>query len=149
MSIKTIVVPTDFSDHAARAFATALEFAKVFGATVRLIHVYDVPDMDTVYEVTFPEGVVEGIRTAAIAKLDALKEQAKAEGVEASTHLEFGSPSQIIVQHAKDSKADLIVLGSRGHGILNHLLLGNVAERTLRTAPCPVLTIGKHASTGD
>ena len=145
MSIKTIVVPTDFSDHAARAFTVALEFAKAFDATIRLIHVYDVPDTDTIYEVTFPEGVVDGIRKASNVKLDAWKEQATAEGVEASTHLEFGSPSQIIVQHAKDSKADLIVMGSCGHGMLNHLLLGNVAERTLRTAPCPVLTIGKHA----
>jgi len=142
MNIKTILVPTDFSENADRALATAIQFARAFEAQIQLLHIYDIPDTSTVYEVTFPAGVVEGIRKAARLKLEALKEQATAEGIELSTELVFGSASQRIVEYAEESKADLIVMGTRGHGRLTHFFLGSVAERTLRTAPCPVLTVG-------
>jgi nucleotide-binding universal stress UspA family protein len=142
MNIKTILVPSDFSENADRAFATAIQFARAFDAQIQLLHVYDIPDTTTVYEVTFPTGVVDGIRQAASVKLEALKKQAKAEGITSSTELVFGSPSQCIVEHAKNSKAFLIVMGTCSHGSLKRLFLGSVAERTLRTAPCPVLTVG-------
>ena len=146
MNIKTILVPTDFSEHADRAFATAIQFARAFDAQIQLLHVYDIPDTTTVYEVTFPRGVVDGIQKAASVSLEGLQKQAKAEGIVSSTELVFGSPSQAIVEHAKASKVDLIVMGTRGHGLLKQLFLGSVAERTLRLAPCPVLTVGSTSS---
>ena len=142
MNIKTILVPTDFSENADRAFATAIQFAGAFDAQIQLLHVYHIPDTTTVYEVTFPTGVVDGIRKAATVSLEALRKQVKAAGIECSAELVFGSPSQAIVEYAKESKVDLVVMGTRGHSLLKQFFLGSVAERTLRLAPCPVLTVG-------
>ena len=146
MKLDTILVPTDFSENADRAFETAIQFAQAFDARLQLLHVYDIPDTTTVYEVTFPTGVVDGIRKAAGVKLESLKQQARAKGIESSIELVFGSPSQSIVKHAKESKTDLIIIGTRGQGSLKSFFLGSVAERTLRTAPCPVLTVGMNAT---
>jgi len=146
VKIETILVPTDFAEYAERALETAIQLATVFGARIELLHVYDIPDWATVYEVTFPSEVDAGIRSAARRKIEALKQRAEADGVKVSTHLEFGPPSQTIVQHAEESKTDLIVMGTRGLGAIKHVLLGSVAERTVRTAPCPVLTIGAGAA---
>jgi len=146
MNIETILVPTDFSENADRAFATAIHFARAFDARIQLLHVYDISDTTTIYEVTFPTGVVDGIRKAASVRLEALKKQAKDEGIESSAELVFGSPSQTIVEHAKGSEVDLIVMGTRGHSLLKQFFLGSVAERTLRLAPCPVLTVSPTKS---
>ena len=147
MNIQTILVPTDFSKHADRAFVIAIQFAQTFGAQIHLLHIYDIADRATVYEVVFPDDVDAGVRKTAIRKLEARMEQAKAAGIESSTHLVFGTPSQAIIQHAKESKADLIVMGTRGHSGIKNLLLGSVTERTLRLASCPVLTVGAEATT--
>ena len=119
-----------------------MRFAKTFGARIELLHIYDIPDLTTVYELTFPAEVDAGIRKAAVRKLGEWKERANVEGIEVSTHLVFGKPERVIVEHAKDSNADLIVIGKRGHGVIKQVLMGSVAERTVRTAPCPVLVIG-------
>jgi len=60
MNIETILVPTDFSENADRAFVTAIQFARAFDARIQLLHVYDISDTTTIYEVTFPTGVVDG-----------------------------------------------------------------------------------------
>jgi universal stress protein A len=141
MKIKTILVPTDFSKHAERSYEQAIEFAKAFGARIDLLHVYDIPDLASIYEVVFPDQVDAGIRKAALRKLESLRERATGEGVEVAIHLAFGGPARVITQHAKDENVDLIVMGRRGLGAVKHLLLGSVAERTIRAAPCSVLVI--------
>ena len=146
MKLKNILVPTDFSENADRAFETAIHFARAFDARLQLLHIYDIPDTSSVYEITFPTGVVDGIRKAASVKLEVLTERARAEGIESTIELVFGSPSQRIVEYARESKTDLIIIGTRGHGGLKNFFLGSVAERTLRTAPCPVLTVGMNAT---
>jgi len=121
--------------------------AKVFGAQIHLLHVYDIPDLSTSYGLIFPNQVADGIREAADRKLDEWKKRATAEGVEASSHLEFGSPERVIVHYAQEAKMDLIVMATRGLGAIEHILLGSVAERTMRTATCPVLTIRANPTT--
>jgi nucleotide-binding universal stress UspA family protein len=142
MNIANILMPTDFSDTADRAFVVAIDLAQAFDAKLHLLNVYDIPDTATVYEVTFPDSVIEGIKSAASVKLEALMTRAKANGIVTSSDLVFGSPSQIIVESAKHSKADLIVIGTRGQSGVKRFFMGSVAERTLRSAPCPVLTVG-------
>ena len=141
MKIKTILVPTDFSEHAERSYERAIEFAKVFGARIDLLHVYDIPDFASIYEIAFPDQLDTGIRKAALRKLESLRELATGEGIEVATHLAFGAPERLITQHAKDENVDLIVMGTRGLGAVKHLLLGSVAERTIRAAPCSVLVV--------
>ena len=141
MKIKTILVPTDFSEHAERSYEQAIEFAKVFGARIDLLHVYDIPDLASTYEIAFPDQTDTGIRKAALRKLESLRERAVGAGVEVATHLAFGAPERVITQHAKDEHVDLIVMGTRGLGAVKQLLLGSVAERTIRAAPCSVLVV--------
>ena len=142
MKIETILVPTDFSEHSEKAYAEAMEFDKIFGARIDLLHVYDVPDLSTAYAVTFPDQLDAGIRKAALRKLESWKDRATAEGLEASIHLEFGAPERMIADYATQAKTDLIVIGKRGLGAIKQLLMGSVAERTARAAPCPVLIVG-------
>jgi nucleotide-binding universal stress UspA family protein len=142
MKIETILVPTDFSEHSEKAYAEAIHLAKTFGARIHLLHVYDIPNLATVYEITFPDRVNDGIREAALRKLDSWTERATAEGVEASIHIEFGAPARIIADYAREAKIDLIVIGKRGLGAIRQMLMGSVAERTARAAPCPVLIVG-------
>ena len=70
--------------------------------------------------------------------------QVTAAGIEASGHVTEGAPAIVIAQAARAIPADLIVMGTRGLTGLKHIALGSVAERSVRLAPCPVLTVKAH-----
>jgi nucleotide-binding universal stress UspA family protein len=137
-----ILVATDFSAHAEKATESAVSLAKTFGASIDLVHAIAIPwPVITPYEVSLPGVYVEETRRAARDSLEQRAEKIQAEGIEVRTHLEDAPPAEAIVASAKALASDLIVIGTHGHSGLKHVLLGSVAERTLRTAPCPVLTI--------
>lgn len=144
MKIETILAPVDFSSHSEGAFAFALDLAKTFGASVELLHAYDLTGWVTLYQVTFAEKIEAEIRAAAGRKLDPLVERARAQGVVAQVHLVLGAPSIEIVERAGAIRADLIVMGTRGLGAAKRLFLGSVAAKAVRDAPCPVVTIGAN-----
>ena len=140
--IHNIVVPVDFSRNSLRALDEAIALARRFGARLHLLHSSAVPMRGVMpYEVAVPDGVWEGIREAAEARLEELREKAVAEGLEVSTEVSPELPAEAIVAAALQREAELIVIGTRGHTGLKHALLGSVAERTARTAPCSVLTV--------
>jgi nucleotide-binding universal stress UspA family protein len=142
MQVRKILVPTDFSTHSSKAIETATGLAKVFGAKVHLLHAYHLPMLVGMPdEVVIPPDFWTTVRDAAARKLEKAAQQVKAAGVEVETHLVEFVPSDAIVQTAKDLGVDLIVIGTRGLTGLKHVLLGSVAERTLRLAPCPVLAV--------
>jgi nucleotide-binding universal stress UspA family protein len=95
----------------------------------------------TPYEVAIPDGLIRDSRAAARKKLDATVAVLYSDGVEAKTHLTEVPAAPAIADLAREIAADLVVIGTRGHTGLKHVLLGSVAERTLRLAPCPVLTV--------
>jgi nucleotide-binding universal stress UspA family protein len=142
MKIRTLLVPTDFSEHADRAVEYAGELARELGAKVEILHAYQAPLVElTPYHLALPVSVLEGVRDIAREKLEALCEKLAADGVEANGRLSEGIPAEAIVNAAADLKADMIVMGTRGNTGLKHVLLGSVAERTVRRATCPVLTL--------
>lgn len=141
MSIETILVPTDFSEHADKACELALQLASTFGSRLELLHVYDFGQWVTLYEVTFADRMGEKIRLEAMARLEPFVDRARTKGVEVSTLVILGAPSQVIIERANETEADLIVMGTRGFGSLKERILGSVAGRTIRMAPCPVLTL--------
>ena len=145
MKIERILVPTDFSESAEKAHAAAIRFASAFGARIELLHVYDLPDLASHYEITFPDEVGHGIREAANQKLEEWRRRAQAADVETSTHLEFGAASRIIAERAAESKADLIVMATQGAGGIRSALLGSTAEAVVKQAPCPVLLLPTSA----
>jgi universal stress protein A len=143
--IRTILVPVDFSDHSSQALEMAADVAKAFGgAKLHLLHCYQIQPVGvSPYGIVLPETYDRDIREAASRQLEAWRQKAVAAGVEAEVHLSAMYPSIAISETASEIDADLIVMGTRGLSGIKHVLLGSVAERTLRTAPCPVLTV-KH-----
>jgi nucleotide-binding universal stress UspA family protein len=139
-SPRTIVAGTDFSDAGGRAVAVAAEWARSFGARLHVVHALQIPmPLIAPYEVAIPEGIIEGARREAQRQLE---QAAKAvSGVQVSTELASTPAHAALVDAAKRLPAELVVTGSRGLTGIKHALLGSVAERTLRYAPCSVLTV--------
>ena len=144
MSINTILVPTDFSNDARKALTTAKEFAKTFGAKIVVLHAYhvDIPmvsPMGSGY--VLPQNFYDDLRSHAITEVEKLAKEVSADGVEA-TGIAYAEPAAFaIVGAAEKLPADLIVMGTQGRTGFKHVLLGSVAERVVRKAPCPVLTV--------
>ncbi len=140
--VRTILVPIDFSSHSTAALEAGVELAKVFGARLHLLHSYPL-NLGNIspYGVAIPAGFDQSVRQAAQEKLDASVEKVQAEGIEVSNQVTPMSPGEAISGVAEDIGADLIVMGTRGLTGVKHVLLGSIAERTIRIAPCPVLTV--------
>ncbi len=148
MQIRKILVPVDFSADSDQAVETATNLAETFKARLVLLHAYHLPaQLAMPDQVMVPREYWDGIRAAAQNKLDEYRERAAKQGVEAESELVAEAPSFAIQQAAQRISADLIVIGTRGLTGLKHVLLGSTAERTVRLAPCPVLTV-KAADAG-
>lgn len=142
MSFKKILVATDFSKESAVALDTAIDFALATGASIDVVHVVEEP-VATVggahaYAFDVPELRGELLKLAERALTDIQKTH---EGVPLATRALVGHAAQTIVALAADEHVDLIVLGSHGRHALTRLLMGSVAERVVRLAPCAVLTV--------
>lgn len=142
MAFRSIMVPHDFSAPADGALELALELARSAGARIRLVHVFPLP-MENVspYEIAMPERLVGEVRAAASERLERLLARVRAAGLEGDAEVDSGPVAETLVERARADGVDLIVMGTRGLSGIGHLLLGSVAERVLRTAPCPVLTV--------
>lgn len=137
-----ILVPVDYSPHAQAALDLAAGLAKTSGGRLLLLHCYEIQPIGmSPYGIVMPEGFDREIREAATRLGETWRDRVRQQGVAADLRLMAGSPASGIRQAAGEFGADLIVMGTRGLGGLQHLLLGSVAERTLRGAPCPVLTV--------
>ena len=147
LSIRRILFPTDFSEPAEYAWSYALTFAQEFGAEVHLLHVIAPPPRLTeAYAVNYePEKVVESLSQGANATLDRQVEAAKSRGLVFRREVRVGVDFREIIEYATKYDIDLIVMATHGRTGLAHVLLGSVAEKVVRKAPCPVLTI-KHPS---
>ena len=142
MQIKKILVPTDFSEHATHAVAEAAKLAKPFGATVHLLHVVQLPLLPANPEAPpIPMAFWQEMRSHARERLTPVQKRLEAEGVRCETEVIEDVPGFAIAAAAERTHADLIVMGSRGLTGIKHALLGSVAERTLRAAPCPTLIV--------
>jgi nucleotide-binding universal stress UspA family protein len=140
--IKKLLVATDFSEHARPAIDAAITIAKTFGAKVHLVHAFQTPvPIVSPYEVVVPDGFLEQARDAAGRNLHAVEEKISSEGVDVTSHLTEVPAASSIARLAEELDIDLIVMGTRGNTGLKHIVLGSVAERTIRLAPCSVLTV--------
>ena len=142
LEIRRILVPVDFSDHSQRALDEAIGLAKTFGAQLHLLHCYQVhPAAVAPYGIVVPETFEHDIRMAALQRLSEWREKVSAQGVPVQEHITAHFPAEEIVAMAEKLGVDLIVMGTRGLTGFKHVLLGSVAERTIRLARCPVLTV--------
>ncbi len=139
---RKILVPVDFSTHSSRALQLGIELAKTFGAKLHLLHCYQINvGAISPYGVVIPESFDRDIREAASRQLAQWREKVTAQKLEVEAEVSPTFPSEAIASTAERIGADLIVMGTRGLSGIKHVMLGSVAERTLRTAPCPVLTL--------
>ncbi len=137
-----ILVPVDFSDHSAAAQQTAVEIAKTYDAKIWLLHCYQLhPGGVSPYGVATPASYYDDVRESVTEQLRECQEKVAAEGIAAEASVSSEFTPQAIVEMAEDIGADLIVMGTRGLTGIKHVMLGSVAERTVRLAPCPVLTV--------
>jgi universal stress protein A len=143
MNIRHILAPTDFSDYSKKAISDAFELARTFGAKLSLLHVIEAPPYPI--EGFAPSAVgadlLGDLERRASTELAQVLPDAQEATVEVTRAVAIGSPSQKIVETAEAEHVDLIVMATHGRTGLSHLLIGSVAERVVRTAPCPVLTI--------
>ena len=147
MSWNTILVPHDFSASANHAAAIARDEAKLHGARLLLLHVIDLPTAIKPDTVIVPDatGAPVNVRDYAISSAEAHLQDIVArlakDGVTATPFIRVGNPIDEINQFVDEEKVSLIVMGTHGRTGLQHLLVGSVAERVVRTATCPVLTV--------
>lgn len=147
LSVKRILVPTDFSDPSARALDLAIEFARRFEAELVLFHAHEMPAYifpDGVMPVT-PE-ILQDLQRSVLTELERLATRVRAVGVPVSVRSAIGVHDLEICRAASDTDADMIIMGTHGRTGLRHALLGSVAEKVVRRAPCPVLTIRPEAA---
>lgn len=138
IALRQILVPTDFSDesHAALAYGAAL--ADTFGATLHVLHVLQLIAAPEPAAVLYESRQLEATAWDDLRGLLAGDDYAR---VQARLAIEWGTPVDEIIRYAKEHEIDLISMGTHGRGGLKRLILGSVAESTVRRAPCPVLTI--------
>ncbi len=139
MVIERILVPTDFSAFSLKALDYAVEFARSHRAELLLLHVVEpirytrmIPDVSA---------LLEHHRAQAQLQLAELEKRIKTRYRKCRSEIHFGVPYEVIAEVAETAKADLIIIATHGHTGLYHLFLGSVAERVVRLAKCPVLTV--------
>ncbi len=136
-AFRRIVVPTDFSVPAERAWALAQRLARPADAELVLVHV--VPGSTSPLTRAGPAS--EAVRKWAAEELEDCAGRARALGLRVRVALRTGVAYREIVALAREGKADLIVVATLGRGGIRRALLGSVADRVVRLAPCPVLTV--------
>jgi nucleotide-binding universal stress UspA family protein len=146
VEIKSILCPVDFSESSDHALHYAVALAQAYQAGLHLLHVVQPPLMTVPGDPLVPEfssEVLEDIASAAQRRLDEIAETTGTDVPEVTTQIATGSAFMEIVTIARDRNIDLIVLGTHGRTGLAHVMIGSVAEKVVRKAPCPVLTV-KH-----
>ena len=142
IALKTILVPTDFSECSNAAVKYGFALAENVGASVHLFNVvqdpYLLPWAAESFTVSIPDTLEEWERGA---KRQLTECVPVGTAVKTLAATRVGSPDREIARYAAENRIDLIVLGTHGRGALGHMLLGSVAERVVRTAPCAVLTV--------
>ncbi len=141
IKVKTILVPIDFSATANKALVYAIKMADQFGSKIILLHVVEpIASPDVAYHPLMLE--TDKSKRVAKGRLDGLCRTAKIPAQMLDrTLVRYGSPFSEITSAARTLKVDLIILTTHGYTGLKHVFMGSTAERVVRHAPCPVLTV--------
>ncbi len=145
-TIKKILIPTDGSDTSKEAMAYAAALAKSFQASVTLLIVADDQYLDWLGPAHFTIEMMKQIEENSVEQarrvLDELEIDASLKDVKKVVRR--GVPFQEIVDCAKNEQMDMIVMGTHGRKGVSHMMMGSVAEKVVRLAQCPVLTVKKN-----
>jgi len=140
MAIQHILVPTDFSPYAEYAVDYAIDLAKTLQARITLLHVvHEILWAAGEGALALPPDYFEELAATAQESLNRVLWRVHAAGVQGDTVVVHGVPFEHIMTVAREQQVDLIIMGTHGRTGLKHVLIGSVAERVVRLAPCPVL----------
>ncbi|HED07678.1 MAG TPA: universal stress protein [Ignavibacteria bacterium] len=141
--IKKILVPIDFSDYSKDALNYAINFIKYFNAKLTLIYVIEPviypPDFSAT-QISIPPTDYELTKTAK-ESLEHFIEREIPSNIDVDTVIKTGKPFVEIIETAEEENIDLIIISSHGHSGIEKILFGSTAEKVVRKAPCPVLTL--------
>jgi nucleotide-binding universal stress UspA family protein len=140
---KSILVPVDFSEHSQQALVYAKKVAAFYHARLQLLHVIEeaVPPACYMAAGTSILTYKPELKTGAEQEMKRLLRETKGPEVPASLHITEGYPARDVVTFAEKYNSDLILIATHGRTGLEHMLLGSVAEKVVRRAPCPVFTV--------
>ena len=151
-TIKRVLAPTDFSPASDIAFRYALHLAEREGATLHLLHVVEEPLAAGAYPdgfYTYSPALLAQVVEEATDRLRKKLGACAVACVTTTTEVIVGKPARVIADVARALGTDLIVMGTHGRTGFAHLMLGSVAERVVRIAPCAVLTVPEASRTAD
>jgi nucleotide-binding universal stress UspA family protein len=144
MTVHHILVPVDFSAYAEQALDSAIALAQQLQARVTLLHVIQPPTVVNVEGGLWPSSTfLQELEAAITGDMEEYLARVTAAGLEGEIAVGHGVPFQQILDTAKARQVDLIILGTHGRTGVAHVLLGSVAEKVARLAPCPVM-IARH-----
>ena len=142
MAAQRFLVPLDFSEYANQALEYTIGLARKLEARLTLLHVIQPLPLGGVdMGVTLPYTYLQDLKAESTSSLQACLERVTAAGLEGEIVVVHGVPFQEIPETAKQQQVDLIVMGTYGRTGFHYLLLGSVAEKVVRLAPCPVLVV--------
>jgi nucleotide-binding universal stress UspA family protein len=147
LSMRKILVPIDLSAAGMRLLEQAHTFAAKFSATIDLLYVWtppalQAPEMMLIGVGAAEQPLLEWLRSNAQEQLSKFESQAQSAGLAiAQSYCELGDPATTILERARIGGYDLLVMGTHGRTGLSHALMGSVAEKVVRRAPCAVLTV--------
>jgi nucleotide-binding universal stress UspA family protein len=146
LNVHKILVPVDFSEHTSPVLRVAADLALKYEASLTLVHVNDLVVTLAPYP-PLPPKILDQVATDARVRIDKFRDEALALGARSvDTAIVYGHPTDEIVRFAEEGQFDWIVLGTHGRSGLNRVMVGSVAERVVRTARRPVLTVPLRSS---
>jgi nucleotide-binding universal stress UspA family protein len=143
-TFRRILFATDLSPASASAFDEAIDLARMAGAELLIVHVYQPPALlptDVSLSPAVYDELDTKLRESAEKDLSSLVEEAGRRGLRAESLLLAGFADEAIAEAARERQADLVVVGTHGRTGVRRFLLGSVASRVITAAPCPVMTV--------
>ena len=142
IKIKRLLAPTDFSESSKQALHYAIEFARSFSAELHLLTVIEPvvypAEMFSQVGMVDVEAVME---KSSKEEMEGWVKMSANDGITTVTAVAHGRPFAEIIRYAQEHQIDLIIVGTHGRSGIDHLILGSTAEKVVRKAPCPVLTV--------
>ena len=138
IALKRILVPHDFSETSDAALKYAIALTRTFGAKLHVLHVSEKVQKDI--ETEFPLGLDASLEDALRERLSLILPPREQKELHPEFHIGTGSPHAEILHYATEHDIDLIVMGTHGRGVVGRMVMGSVADKVVRYAPCPVLT---------
>lgn len=136
--VKNILIPVDGSDGSDKAVAQAVELAKIYEAKLNFLYVANINQL--AINAALSHAILDAVKKAGQTILTRAENMVPSE-VESEIFLETGAPAAVILEFEEKLNADLIVMGSRGLGLVKGVLLGSVSQYITERARCPVLVV--------